>query len=199
MADMKKIVVLLFVLLTSSCSLSIVYPPATIKDLLPVGSTLQLTLPLNIPAQRSYIYIANGKVAPLKNYNTVDVYEPYCMFGFDKESSQPRQIMPDNFEVTRVIERDDYIASLNYKKIAPGYNRKVGLVNAVNFSGEDAGPGIVMSATIIDLYSDKQSDVKKMTCGHWDEPHIVEPLTLKELKTALGKLILINENRLDRL
>lgn len=194
---MKKTVVLLFVLLISSCSLPIVQPPATIKDLLPVGSTLQLTMPLNIPADRSYIYIANGKVAPLKNYNTVDIYEPYCVFGFDKESPQHRQIMPDNFEVTRIIEVDDYIAAIHYNKIAPAHSRKVGLVKPVVFASDDAGPGIVMSATIISLYSDKQPDVKKIICGHWDDPHIVEPLTLKELLTALGDLIVIKKNRVN--
>ena len=191
---MKKLTVLLFILLTSSCSVSIVHEPTTIKELLPVGSTLHLTKVLDIPADRSYIYIANGKIAPLKNYNTVNIYEPYCMFGFDKESPQARQIMPDQFEVTKVVEWDRYYGGLDYKKMPPANNRRVGFFKAVYFVNDNAAPGIVMYATIISLHSDKQSNVREIVCGHWDDQHVVEPLTLNEMITALGDLIIINKN-----
>jgi len=121
-ADMKKKAAVLFFFLTSSCSVLTVQEPFTIKKFLPVGSTLQLTKPLDIPASRSYIYIANGKVAPLKNFNTVDIYEPYCMFGYAQESAQPRQILPDNFEITKIVEWDGYYGSNGFKKIIPAYN-----------------------------------------------------------------------------
>jgi len=69
------------------------------------------------------------------------------------------------------------------------------MMKVINISGDDAAPGIVMYATIISLFSEKQAGVKKIVCGHWDEPHLVEPLTLKELITALGDLIIVNKKR----
>lgn len=191
---MKKIVIILFILLTSSCSVSIVHERVTIKELLPIGSTLQLTRSINIPADRSYMYIADGKVAPLKNYNTVSIYEPYCMFGFDKESPYARQIMPDTFKVTRIVEWEGYYSSIDTGKKELAFRRKGELIKTVSFFNGDNSPGNIMYATIISLQSDKQPNVKKIVCGHWDEYGVVEPLTLKELKTALGELIIINKN-----
>jgi len=42
------------------------------------------------------------------------------------------------------------------------------------------------------LHSDRQPAVKELVCGHWDEQGIVEPLTLTEMKTALGDLMTID-------
>ena len=188
----NKVIVLSFVLLTSSCNISLVNVPVTIKELLPIGSTLRLTQILNIPADRSYMYLAHGKVPPLKNFNTVDIYQPYCMFGFSKESSQPRQIMPDTFEVTKIVEWDAYYGSLDYKNVTNSYSRTGGMTKVSTLFDDNYGPSTVMYATILSLRSDKQPDVNEIVCGHWDEQNVVEPLTLKEMEIALGDLIIIN-------
>lgn len=183
-----------FIVSIFSCSISVVQPPVTIKELLPVGAVLQLTTTLTIPANRSYMYIAEGKVAPLKNYNTVDIYEPYCMIGFEKESPLARYIMPDTFKITRIIEREGYYSSNDSKTIEFSLNRKVRLIKTIGSLSDDSAPSNIMYATIISLYSDNQPEVKKIVCGHWDEPHLVEPLALKEMKRALGELIVINRS-----
>ncbi|MCK5724817.1 MAG: hypothetical protein KAI84_19940 [Gammaproteobacteria bacterium] len=185
---MNKILVLLVALLISSCSVSLDYKRVTIKELLPVGSTLRLTHMLNIPAESSFIYIAQGKVPPMKNYNTVDIYEPYCTFQLYDESSQARQIKPDQFEVTRIVEWERNFGSINYKDNAHANNRGSGFIKT---SG-DGGPSIVMYATIISLRSAMQPEVKEMVCGHWNDPHESEPLTFEEMKSALGDLIMID-------
>lgn len=187
---MKKILAPLVVLLISSCSVSLDYKRATIKELLPVGSTLRLTHILDIPAERSFIYIAHGKVATLKNYNTVDIYQPYCTFHLYDESQQVRQIIPDQFEVTRIVEWERDFGSIKYKNNTYTNNRAGGLIKT---STRDAGPSIVMYATIISLRSTLQPEVKEIVCGHWNDPAEIEPLTLKEMKSALGDLITIND------
>jgi len=183
---MNKIVALLLVLLTSFSNLSLAYEPVTIKNLLPVGSTLHLTQALEIPKDRLYIYISHGKVAPIKNYNTVDIYQPYCMFYLYEETSQARQILPDQFKITKVVEWEGYYSRLN----SP-YLRVSGLNKMRMVIDDDEGSSTIMHATILSLRSDKQPEVKQLVCGHWDDQTLVEPLTLEEMKSALGDLILI--------
>lgn len=186
----RFVTVLSFMLLTASCQMLPKYTPKTVKELLPIGSKLQLLQSLEIPADRSFIYIANGKVAPLKNYNSVDIYQPYCMFRLNKESAAAQIIMPGTFEVTRIIEWEGYHGGLNGKIIArPGrFNNGFIKTGGVEY---DPGPSTIMYATILSLRSRAHPDVKELVCGHWDDQGIVEPLTLDEMKSALGQLIII--------
>lgn len=189
---MKKILILSMVLLTSSCSLPLDYKRVTIKELLPIGSILHLTQAIDIPAERSFIYIANGQVAPLKNYNTVNIYHPYCTFHLYDETLQTHQIMPDQFEVTKIVEWERNFGRLDNKNNAYATNRAGGLIKTT--SAGDGGPSIVMYATILSLRSTKQPEVKEIVCGHWNDPWEIEPLTLQEMKSALGELIIIDSS-----
>ena len=192
---MKPIALLLLVFLTSSCGLPLVYEPVTIKELLPVGSTLRLTQALEIPAGHSYVYIAHGKVAPFKAYNSVNIYSPHCMFRLNKVSSEERQVMPDQFVVTKVVEWEDYHGQLDNMKPASidlADKRVPGFIRTELAVKDDAGPSNVMYATIMSLHSDRQPEVKELVCGHWDDLGVVEPLTLKEMEFALGDLIIID-------
>lgn len=188
---MKKTIVLLSFLLTISCSLSVNMPLLSVKDRLPVGSTLQLTQTIIIPADRSFMYIANGEVKKLKNYNTVDIYQPYCTIHLHKESSQTHEIEPDYFEVTKIVEWERDFGSIfnNKNKIVKRGN---GSFIKTGFS-DDAGPSIVMYAAILSLRSTKQPEVKELVCGRWDDQWKDEPLTLKEMKSALGGLMIITK------
>lgn len=192
---MKKVTLFMLVLFTTSCNLSRFHTPVTIKELLPPGSILRLTQIVEIPADRSFIYIANGQVMPLKNYNTVDIYRPYCMFRLYKEASQPRQVMPGQFDVTKIVEWNAYYGDLNTRKFTNAASNKHRFIKSGSVNYDDAGPSTVMYATIISLRSDKQPEVKELVCGHWDYFGIVEPLTLQEMKIALGDLIRIEVKR----
>ncbi|MCW8988626.1 MAG: hypothetical protein OQK75_13255 [Gammaproteobacteria bacterium] len=189
---MKKLILLIFVILTSSCSLVPTQRPVTIKELLPVGSILNLTQTLVIPKDRSFIYIANGKVAPLKNYNTVDIYEPYCTFHLRSETKRAQQIEPDQFEVTKITEWEGYHGFNGYMRFASKNIRTGGLIKTSFVNDNNGGPSIVMYATILRLQSNKQPDVKELVCGRWEQQSLAEPLTLEEMKTALGDLIIIS-------
>lgn len=177
---MKKIILVVFILLTASCNLQPVNPTLTIKDLLLVGSTLRLTQDLVIAKERSFIYIANGKLAPLKDYNTVDNYKPYCMLFLDNESSESRTVLTDTFEVTDVLEWEGYYSQLE-QTVRSGKLVKVG-----------GDRGDIMYATIISLRSKKQKKVEKMVCGHWDDYAFIEPLTFSQLESTLGNLFVID-------
>lgn len=190
---MKKMIISVMILLTTSCSSSLIQHPVTIKELLPVGSTLRLTQALTIPKDRSSIYIAFGKVAPLKNFNTVDIYEPYCMLRLHDEVPDARQVLADQFKITKIVEWEGYYSRLDYRNVTSRHNRESGFRKVATMNASDGGPSIMMHATVIGLHSNKQPEVKEIVCGHWDEQSLVEPLTLEQMKTALGDLFIIEK------
>ena len=190
---MKKIIILLSYLLISACNVPVNTPLISVKNTLPVGSILKLTQTIVIPANRSYMYIANGEVKKLKNYNTVDIYQPYCTIHLHKEHSQARKISPDYFKVTKIEEWERDFGSIlnNNNRFVKHFRSRFIKTNM----SDDQGPSIVMHATILTLHSSTQPNVKELVCGHWNDPHEIEPLTLKEMKSALGKLIIINATK----
>lgn len=189
---MKKTILLVIFLFASACNVPVHSPLESIKDNLPVGSILQLTRTIIIPADRSYMYIANGEVKKLKNYNTVNIYQPYCTIHLYKESTLTRKIEPDFFEVTNILEYErNYGRLFDYKNNMTEYHNG----RFIKISKHDGGgPSIVMYATILSLRSTKQPEVKELVCGHWNDPAEIEPLTLKEMKSALGDLMVIKKN-----
>ena len=192
---MKKLAIIFSFLFLASCGASFKHKPVSIKELVPVGSSLRLTQPIEIPANRAYVYIANGKVLPFQNYNTVDIREPYCQIGFPRPDAEARQIQPDNFQITKVVEWEDYHGSIGNSQWARLDLARVSIHGGITFGAaglSDGGPPTIMYATIMTLHSDRQPGVNELVCGHWDDQGIVEPLTLTELKTALGSLIVVN-------
>jgi len=194
---MRRVFVLILAFIISGCSSLPQVVPVTIKEGLAVGSSINLNQSIVIPKDRSFIYIANGQVAPLKNFNTVDIYSPYCMFYLKHEAKQPHTIRPGKFEVIKITEWEGYYSLRRLLKYTQLNVQPVGLVKTrFNKAGSnrDGGFEIIMHATILRLHSSTQPEVKEMVCGHWDEQSLVEPLTLDGLKSALGKLMTIEAN-----
>jgi len=192
---MKRIAILLSSLVLTACSLSLTYTPVSVKELLPAGSTARLTQAIEVPAGRSYVYIAAGKVVPFKSFNSVNIYKPYCEFHLTGKSDAARQVAVDAFRITRIVEWEDYVSGLDRFRLARIDTADVRIGGGVYIGSvdyNDAGLSTIMYATIISLRSDKQPSVKQMVCGHWDQQGLVEPLTLAELRTALGDLILLD-------
>lgn len=183
----KRILIILIFLFISACNMPASNPVKTVKETLHIGSTLELTKTIVFPAEHLYIYIKNGELKKFKNYNTVNIYEPYCTIHLDREREQVYQVLPDQFKVTKFMELErDYGSILNEKQKIAHRDRFIKMS-----TGNNTGPSIVMYATIIHLHSTKQPDVKKLVCGHWNDSWEIEPLTLQEIRTALGKLIII--------
>lgn len=188
---MKKIAIIVLVLLSASCQLP-VREPVTIKDLLPVGSILHLSQDLEVQAKRDYVYIQDGKTVYFNIVNTVNIYNPHCLFQLRNTSPEVRKIVADDFVVNRVNEYEDYsVQSGHIRPVAAVGPGKSWLSKAAGSQDQGPGPGIIMYATLIDIHSDKQPDVERLICGHWDDFGIVEPLTFAQMKTALGDLVIV--------
>lgn len=139
----------------------------------PVGSTLVLNTPVDIPAGEFNVIIQNGKIQP--SSWALDRYKANCDFELRDKFSQGGRIEPDSFTVTRVARNTENV--MLYPVI----------VARANSSGD--GPPLEENQTIMYLHSDKQPNVFRMTCRHWGDPATDSVhLTITQMQQALGKM-----------
>ena len=95
-----------------------------------------------------------------------------CKFELYTISEQARQVRPDTFVVTRIVDQSE--------DVSVGWPRYAALV-----MGRD-GPVHLTFSTTMYLESRIQPDVFRMTCKRWDWPAIGEYLSINEMRQALG-------------
>ncbi len=183
---MKKTTLLsINLLLLSACQFP---PPAnepiTVVQAIGPGTTLHLNQAITIPADSDHVYIAYGKIPPRRNYNTVDMYDPYCIIRIDEDTPRPFTIRPGLFEITHIEEYMNYYGGLGFRHTANRPSASIYLAN---------GLGTKMYATIITLRSATQPEVKELECGHWDDYSVLEPITFEDLKTIFGRIFRIEK------
>lgn len=162
---MSRITVsLLLGVVVSGCAVQRSSPDSP-NTILPVGSTIVLEQPLSVPAQMVSFWIQNGKRTDRRN-----VYHPACKLEMWTRAKEDRTVEPDRFRVTRVSR--DWTVGANdspYRKV----------------SKDDGGPSLLVMDTIIYLKSERQPDVYRLTCEHWDIPPNPVHLTINEIASAL--------------
>ena len=142
---------------------------------LPVGSTLELHQPLAIQPHRARTFIQYGKITDEKS---IDKYYPYCEFEINTLNEEVQLIQPDTFEIYRVNDSDHEA------------NRYF-LYASLSIVYSDDGPLILGFATEFYLQSDRQPQVRKLICLHWDDPVQGKYLQLTDIRKALGNIISI--------
>ena len=139
------------------------------------GSKLFLLQSIEIPAETASVYIQDGKV---KTFNDINRYSAYCNFEVNTRMDVRQTVMADEFKVIR--HRQDFHQVSNV-----GATRYVALVQ---MGDDDGGPIATVYETALYLHSDKQPDVLRMTCSHWDDPHVGNYLTVAEIQQTINGL-----------
>ena len=137
----------------------------------PVGSELVLNQAIAIAPDRVAVYMQDGR---LMAYSALNHYQPHCKFEIYTMAETTRQLQPDRFEITRVVDNME-MTSLRPSAMA-------GLVTALD------GPDIVTYATYIYLSSEQQPDVFRMSCMHWEDLSVRRYLSISEMRRAMGTL-----------
>jgi hypothetical protein len=136
------------------------------------GSMLHLNRPLRIAAHNASVIIRDGK--PEYSYFRLGgAYYPHCDFELRTRAKVERVVEPDIFTVTRVVREIENVM------LAP--------VVVASSDGAN-GPPHENYMTILYLHSDRQPDVLRMTCQHWEDPNDGQHLTIKQIRQALGDL-----------
>lgn len=173
---MKRFTVVVLTLFLAACSQRYMVSDdlAYAYNLPPVGSTLVLKRPVEIPAGEARIFLQNGATMKKSEF---DRYKPSCNFEVRKLADRPRNIEPDSFLVTQVQRLTEQV--VDRSEPTTGFI-KVGM-------DEGQGNPMVVRGYHLWLGSDKQPGVMRMTClGVFDDLSRADPPSLDEVRQSLG-------------
>ena len=144
----------------------------------PAGSRLVLERELTIPGNRAAVYIQGGQT---RSYWDVNPYYPYCKFEVRAPGDTAQKIQPDDFVVTRAFQETP-------PTVRTEPQRFDGNVRLVRVSGIDSDGGVsaTVFATTMQLHSDRQPDVSRMTCAQWGYPPLDGHLSIAQIRKTLA-------------
>lgn len=148
----------------------------------PPGSRLTLNQELTIPAHAVSIHIQNGRI--LRGAE-VQQYYPFCKFELYTMSETARTVLPHEITVTRTVrEETTHGASAGFGPL--GF-AQLGFGLGANL-GEQSGPSLHAFSTRMDLRSEKQPDIFRLTCTQWDFPGPGRHVAFSEIRRTLDPL-----------
>jgi len=140
----------------------------------PIGTRFVLEEPITVRGGQAALYIQAGKV---QRYPDLDRYDAHCKFELRTVAEERRKVAPDTFLV-RKVER--YSRSVQHDQAEP---IRVAARGGIRIGAEDdGGPFAEVMTTRLYLHSERQPEVFRMECSHWDDFHFPEHLTLNQIR-----------------
>lgn len=175
MFSLKQACFVLGIAVLAGCSGHDVKDEGSVYYAVPVGSTLVLNQQVNIRGDQVAVYVQNGE---LMQYDEVDFYLPNCKFQIYTMSEQPRTVQADTFKIIKV---EDDIESSSLPK-----STDMAVLDKVLAYGMLDRSYMFNYATLMYLHSEKQKDVYRMTCQHWEDVMDDRHLTIRQMRAAMG-------------
>jgi hypothetical protein len=141
---------------------------------IPDDSKLVLQQELLVPARTDRLYFQKGKVS-LWQY--VNQYLPYCALTLHAKKDVAQTIVPDEFIVHKMYRQylfDLAMGPVMVAELEPG-----------------GGMTYQVFATLLELRSEKQPDIVRMTCANWGLPQDLAHLTLGQMRESLGDIFVL--------
>jgi hypothetical protein len=145
----------------------------------PAGSRLTLTQALTIAPDQVGLFLQDGRVTP---FAEIRKYYPHCKFELYRRVAEARTVSPDAFTISRPLQEETHSVS----NALPMYARVSLLIRAD--ADIDGGPSIRSYATRMNLRSEKQPEVFRLSCGQWGHPPDTTHVTIAEMRRALGSV-----------
>lgn len=142
----------------------------------PEGSSLTLNRSVIILPEQVSVYMQDGRLIELA---LIDRYQPYCKFEVYRIAETSRDVKPDRFTITRVVEDTEMTSAFPMPPVA-------------SFGFASGIPAVYTYSTYFSLHSDKQPDVFRMTCMHWESIIDDHYLTVPQMREAMGELFTLN-------
>ncbi len=166
----------------TACSIEHIKDENSVYYAVPVGSTLTLHRQVTIEGGRVAVYVQDGELRP---YNKIYKGDPHCKFEVYKISELPRTVLPDVFEITRVVDelevtsmqRSEPLALLD--EVAAGNPLMVSMLVFTE---------VVSYATMMALKSDKQKGVYRLTCQYWGDEVTDKYLSIADMRMTMGDI-----------
>ncbi len=147
----------------------------------PTGTHVILSKELSIPPYQLSVYIQNGRVLP----NTeIQHYYPFCKFELHQLSDSARPVPPDDMTVTKTsqLQWDGAVARI-------GEIHRAALSSPIRRSQMEGGyPPIQAFLTQMDLRSERNPEVYRLTCARFGYPNMDHHVTVAEIRRTLDPL-----------
>ena len=167
MSGLRTYIVLIALVVTGGCATT-----SGSRTLLPpAGTQIEVTQELSIGGG-ARLFMQRGEV---RSRRDISVMDPHCQFISNRprsEFSEPLVIRPGIFTVENSYRRRDYTWAAEIEFARIGSNRNL--------------------STIMELSSDAQEDIDRLTCLRWGTGGADGFLTIDEMRTAMGGLVKIN-------
>lgn len=149
----------------------------------PAGSHVTVNQALTVAPEQAGVFIQNGEA---RRNGDVRFYDPYCRLELITLSNAARTVAPDDMVVRRSAQH-----TLRGTSAMAGGTQyaSASILLAADNNDRDSGPTIQTFATRMELRSEKQPDVFRLTCaklGYRGEDHHV---TITEMRRTLGDLV----------
>ena len=141
---------------------------------LPSGSRLVLKQELTIPARSAHVTLQGGRVM---SDNDVNQYHPNCRLEVQDVRDTTQTVTADEFVVRRARQESHTVALPGLKKA--GLRKSSGTM------------GFFVFRTTLDLRSERQPQVRWLTCQLWADPTFGRHVTIREMRATLGEIITI--------
>lgn len=146
----------------------------------PAGSRLTLNQDVSIPPDQLAVYIQNGRV--LRNVE-VQHYYPFCKFELHDNSAAARTVKPDEITITKTVQQQVHGATA---QAGPIMMARMSLGRMVDDQRD--GQPMRSFSTRMDLHSDKQPDIFRLTCAQWGDPGLTNYVSIAEMRRTLGNV-----------
>lgn len=138
----------------------------------PVQSKFTLHQALTISPYRRHIYFQHGKVLP---FYEVNEFVDYCALTLHAQRQVPQIVKPDTFVVAKVYR--EYL-----------YQLADAAMVVAQIMGSDDGETWHVLATQMEMRSETQPDVVRMTCARWGLPQEMSNVTVAGIRKSLGDI-----------
>ncbi len=136
----------------------------------PVDSLLVLTRPVTIPAGTEHVFFQRNRLMHIRDVNR---YLPYCEIQVSTARSSPQTVDPDEFVIFKVYQ-------LNKFQLAQG--------RFIHAGTRDDSPGndFEVVATVMELYSERQPEVRRLLCAKHGLPQSMSFVTVRMIREQLA-------------
>jgi len=166
---------LVLMLSISGCNTNDTKDEASRFYAVPEGSTLLLNQSLTIDGDQVAIYVQDGKVMAERE---VDKFRPNCKFEIYTMSELQRTVDADSFEIIKVVDEIETSSLKSRPQLAA--------LHGFSVTGMLDRNSMFNYATMMYLRSERQKDVYRMTCQHWEDVMDNRHLSILQMRQAMG-------------
>ena len=145
----------------------------------PIDSKLILNRTITIEPAQKTAYFQRGRTIP---WHQVNKYGAYCALALERTRDVEQTVRPGEFVVHKVSDENLFtIAKAGERNLVP-----IAFKLHVADMRDSNGMAYEVLATVMELRSDTQSEVRRLTCADWGIPQSTPFLTVEKIRQSLG-------------